>query len=117
MKKRALQNDGGRKIVLGVLDLRESEVQDEGVKFLRRIGCKVYVTSQRRASSVTKGVPDVLVFPANGRPFFFWEAKSETGKLSPEQQEFGALCRESGTGWCYGTVAALMDHLKKIGVL
>lgn len=99
------------------LSLREAEVQDAGVKLLRRIGCRVYVTSQRRASSVTKGVPDVLCFPPNGRPFFFWEAKSETGKRSPAQEAFGALCDHAGTGYCWGASASLMTHLRKIQVL
>lgn len=92
-------------------------VQAIGVFFLRRIGCRVWVTSQRRASSVTPGMPDVVFFPPNGRPMGFWEAKSDTGTLSPEQRQFGASCRECGTAWIAGGLKELHDHLKRIGVL
>lgn len=105
-----------RRIKLGTINLTEHQIQADGVKFLRRIGCHVKVTSDRRRA-VSNGVPDVLCWPPNGRPFFFWEAKSSSGKLSPEQMEVGAWCRESQTGWISGGLTELHGHLQRIGVL
>ena len=100
------------------INLRESEVQERGVELLRKLGAQVYVTSQHRASSVTKGVPDVLAFPP-GRPHFFWEAKSASGKQSPEQAEFQRHCEAASPRVAYvlGGTDALWAHLTQIGLL
>lgn len=59
--------------------LLESDEQEQGVKFLRRTGWKVWVSSERRRTS-TSGRPDVTALH-HAYGCLFWEAKSTTGKL------------------------------------
>ena len=105
-----------RKVVAGQpLNLRESEEQENGVAFLKKIGFQVGVTTNRRATSNSPGIPDVI---AVGHGIVLqWEAKAEGGRLSPEQQAWGAACRENIVPWVAGTFAALRQYLRSIGVL
>lgn len=97
--------------------MRESEIQRQGVALLRKLGGRVWVTSQRRASSVTKGVPDVMAFFPGKRLFFFWEAKASKGILSDDQLKFATTCWESGVEYVQGDLTALEDHLRFCEVL
>ena len=105
-----------RKVAAGPkIILREAEEQALGVAFLRRIGFKVGVTSQRRASSVTAGLPDVI---AVGRGItLFWEAKAAGGVLSDDQKAWGAACKESNIPWVHGPMGALMAYLRELKVM
>jgi hypothetical protein len=67
---------------------RESHVAASVREFYRTMGCKVFTFSDRRAMRAgQKGVPDMYVLPPHGEAFWH-EAKSETGKLSPDQRAF-----------------------------
>ena len=99
------------------LNLREVEVKAEVTAFLKRLGWRTWSTSDGRPSRNTKGLPDMWAMHPSGRPPFFIEVKSETGKPSPEQLEFAALCHHAGTGYVLGGIVQVQDYLKKIGVL
>ena len=92
--------------------MTEREIQTTGVQMLRKMGCQVYVTSQRRASSVTKGVPDVIVFTRT--EVFFWEAKAPKGRVTPEQQAFADACRRTHTGYVCGGLDAVTHYVLNV---
>ena len=107
-----------RKLAAGpALNLRESEVKQEITALLKRIGWQVWSTSDGRKSRNTPGLPDMWCMASNGRPPFWVEVKSETGKPSPEQESFAALCHHAGTGYVMGGVTQVLAYLKKIGAL
>ena len=69
--------------------MTERDIQRESVKELRKRGYIVHVTSDNRKAHGTKGTPDVIVSVGSG----LWtglEFKSDTGKVSPEQERLMA---------------------------
>ena len=65
--------------------MTERSIQTAAVKLLRENGYLVLVSSDNRRTHHTKGLPDVIV--AIGRGLWVGlEAKSDTGKLSAEQE-------------------------------
>lgn len=89
-------------------DAREKEVQREVKKLLSRRGCAVYDTSQPRASKVTPGLPDLVVFD-RFRGLIFIEVKAPGGKPSPEQVRFRELCAGFGVNHVMGGVLEVRD--------
>ena len=65
--------------------MTEREIQKLAVKILRSAGFKVYVTSNRRPTANTEGLPDVFAW-FRGK-WYALECKSDTGKPTPKQQE------------------------------
>jgi hypothetical protein len=66
--------------------MSERSIQQAAVKLLRENGYLVLVTSDNRKAHHTKGLPDIIVAVGRG----LWvglEAKSDTGKLSEEQEQ------------------------------
>lgn len=76
-------------------DALEDAHVDEGKKLLRALGAVVYSTVSKKRVKVTPGQPDILFFLPRRRLFAWWEAKSESGRASPAQVDFGALVQES----------------------
>jgi hypothetical protein len=59
---------------------------------------------------VRRGIPDLVILPPDGRAAFL-EIKSPTGRLSPEQQDFGAWCAAHGYRW---GVARGIDDARRV---
>jgi hypothetical protein len=96
----------------------EKEEQRECVKIYRAHGCVVYSTSQARASKVSAGIPDLLVFAPRVGVFFVHEIKRSAGGVpSSAQAEFQSLCFGCGVRYVIGDRAAAWDTLRKIGVI
>jgi hypothetical protein len=62
----------------------EREIQKEFVKGLRDLEFKVYVTSNRRPTANTEGLPDVLVLVGDCL-YIGCEVKSPKGKVGKKQ--------------------------------
>lgn len=83
--------------------MTEAAIQRDIVKFLRSVGCAVYVTSQgyRKdpgGTRMTPGLPDLLVI--EGPQSWTWaEVKTEKGKLSPAQQQFADIALAADIPW------------------
>lgn len=77
----------------------EAEIQRGIVKFLRTIGCAVYVTSQgyRKepgGTRMTPGLPDLLVIDGP-TSWTFAEVKASKGQMRPSQMDFARLAGEA----------------------
>lgn len=88
----------------------ESRLHDQIYSFLRGAGVHAIIHSRMdRATTNAVGTADFLF--VWGRNAYAVEAKSKTGKLSPEQQGF--LVAAKMDGWVTGVVRSLYD-LKKL---
>lgn len=95
----------------------EKEEQAECTKIYRAHGCIVYSTSQYRASKVTPGVSDLLVFNPRAHAFWFHEVKRPVGgKQSPDQREFQEYCESCGIRYVIGDRSVAWQTLRDIGV-
>jgi hypothetical protein len=63
----------------------ESDIRHDCANVLRRLGYKVYCTSDSRKARNTKGLPDMFAYKFG--KWIAFEFKTSTGKLSDEQQE------------------------------
>lgn len=80
-----------------------------------KAGCTVYSTSQRRASKVSPGIPDLIVMGPPGSPFLlFFEVKHGQGKLSEAQRRFQLHCQRTGTRYAAGSKAAARKLLSTL---
>jgi hypothetical protein len=83
-----------------------------GSKVSPGLGFYRYSTSQYRASHVSEGLPDLILFQVKAGIALWWETKSYDGKLwkrgtvalqplSPMQERFRLHCRSTGElhGW------------------
>ena len=79
--------------------MTEADIQRGIVKFLKRHACAVYSTSQgyrpRGGTRVTAGLPDLLVIHGPGA-WTFVEVKTQTGKMSPDQDVFALNAETAG---------------------
>lgn len=64
-----------------------------------------------RYASVKKGIPDIIVIKA-GR-FIGIEVKTDEGRLSPDQVEFGRECVRNGGEY---VVARSIDDIQRAGI-
>jgi len=69
--------------------MTEAYFQRQCNEYLRKRNVQFLHIEKGRGKNTThrKGVPDLLVFPGDGRVFFI-ELKAPGGKLRPEQVEF-----------------------------
>jgi len=65
--------------------MTERSIQTAAVKLLKENGYRVFSTSDNRRSHHTKGLPDLMI-PIGRGLWVGLEAKSDTGKLSAEQE-------------------------------
>lgn len=73
----------------------EREIHEQIAEECRRRGWIFFHGSMAHKTHRTVGEPDFLVMANNGR-FFAIEAKTSTGKLSPEQQSLRAWAEKLG---------------------
>jgi len=92
-------------------------VQRACVALLKSVRATVIVTSQYRASRVTKGLPDVyFLHPKVGGAWI--EVKRPKGKQSPEQEAFEHACLVCGVlYWLIDSEDALVTQLRLAGVI
>lgn len=105
----------GRLLVQNAHLTSERKIQAEIVKFLRRVGYFVVITSTDgpQANSIA-GVPDLLAFKAD--QVLMIECKSATGNLRPSQQAFyAAIAAHLGQHVQYVVARSLEDVLPVIG--
>ncbi len=102
--------------------MKEAAIQREIVKFLRGVGCAVYVTSQgyRKepgGTRMTPGIPDLLVI--EGPQSWTWaEVKNEKGKLSPAQHEFADVALKCDVPWeCWRSVEDAKRWAVAVGIV
>lgn len=95
----------------------ERDIRKRCVARMRKLGCDVYSTSDRRASRNTPGLPDLYVVPPRGKPAFWWESKGDGGKPSPEQLAFREKNAKAGVEVIIGGEAQLNAHLLKLGLI
>lgn len=106
----------------------EKAEQAQGVALLRSLGAWVGVIGTRRpggdyqGTCQTPGLPDVYaIVPKRGaggaETAVWWEAKSATGRLRPEQAEFRRRCFNAGHAHVTGGLTALMHWLVGAGFL
>ena len=72
----------------------EGEIQKEVVRRVRAMGFEVWITSQRKRTEVSRGVPDLIII-GRGHVVFF-EMKTRLGTSKPEQIQFGKAVLASG---------------------
>ena len=100
----------------------EKVIQAQGVKLLRMVGARVYVTGTTRpkgdyqGTCMTPGLADVLAFvPVAGDRSTYrllcWEAKAEGGRMSPAQVQFRADCAAAQVPHVVGDLDALIEWL------
>jgi hypothetical protein len=105
----------------------EREEQREVVRLLRAVGFKVRSTSQRRASVVAPGVPDLMAHHT-GRGLFLWfEVKAYRPNGYPKRQIPRALERDQkafredaiacGQRHEYGGRNEARAYLESVGIL
>ena len=82
-----------------------------------RFGCSVYDTSQPFRALITPGVPDLMVFSAKARAFWFHEVKAADGKPSEDQLVFLGRCQLAGIGHVLGGVDAAREKLAALGLI
>jgi hypothetical protein len=85
---------------------QEKEIQWECVKFYRAHGCVVYETSQKRASRIAPGIPDLIVFHPRSGKHWYHEVKTPKGELRPDQKDFREQCLLTHVTHIVGGVAA-----------
>jgi hypothetical protein len=76
---------GGNTLQYDEEAMTERQTQTAAVKLLKENGYRVFSTSDNRRSHHTKGLPD-LIIPIGRGLWVGLEAKSDTGKLSAEQE-------------------------------
>lgn len=111
--------------------------QGHGVRLLLLLGAKVYVSGTRRPGTrcpkcgefvlghqgtcQTAGIPDVEAWmPALAAPLrrlLKWECKAGAGRLSPDQEDYRALCQAAGVDHVAGDCNALITWLIGHGYL
>jgi hypothetical protein len=64
--------------------VNEHTIQNLAVAMLRKIGFTVHVTSNRKRTANTKGIPDTSIH-IRGTKWIKMEFKQPKGKISPEQ--------------------------------
>lgn len=90
-------------------------VERECRAVFERAGCTVYSTSQRRASHVSAGVPDLLVFAPPGHHWSaWWECKSGRGALTEAQRKFALHCQRADVLHGVGGVRAARAFLRHL---
>lgn len=100
-----------------MIGLGEAAVKRQAFALLRALNCRVYSLSQSRPSRIALGVPDAYVFPPFGKPSFWYEAKADGGKQSPDQVQFQVSCERCGAAYILGGRAEVEAHLRRIGML
>jgi hypothetical protein len=75
--------------------VRESQLQDTVAKMCRLFGVELYHTYDSRRSA--PGWPDLVL--CGPRKLIFRELKTETGKVTPEQERWGLMLRHAGQDW------------------
>ncbi len=93
----------------------EKEIQAAVRKLYLAFGCVVYSTSQARASKVSAGIPDLIVFDPRTNSAFWHECKTPRGMLSPAQRDFYLACVACGWKMIVGGMAAAEQQLVVIG--
>lgn len=113
----------------GVEGVARVEVEDEKaverdvIRAYRRVGCKVWKTSQpQRAVGMTKGLPDLVVFRGEGPgelPSLWFHEVKPTDDLSEarrrqtdEQEEFEVACGEAGVPYVLGGARPAAEFLQ-----
>lgn len=93
------------------LDVPTEKQTQHGVKtLLDKLGVSYFDTSQPHRAMITPGVPDLICF-SRRRGHFYVEVKRPGGKLSPAQEKFRDLCRETGTAYIVGGVTEVASFL------
>lgn len=93
----------------------EKEIQSDVRRKYMAFGCEVYSTSQARASKVSAGIPDLIVFhPASMRAWLH-EVKAPRGVVSPAQLVFWELATMCNWKYLLGGVAAAEAQLIHVG--
>lgn len=88
----------------------EKQVQHAVKDLLRKLGCRVYDTSQPMRALITPGVPDLIVFhPLRG--LLFIECKAHGGKQSEAQIDFQRLSEHAGIPYIVGGVEETLAFL------
>lgn len=75
--------------------MRESQLQDTVVQLCKLFGVSWYHPYYSRRS--VPGWPDLALVGA--RKLIFRELKTETGRVSPEQERWGLMLRYVGQDW------------------
>jgi len=95
----------------------ERQEQAYIARVLREFGFTVRSTSQARASKVTPGLPDLLLFHREKRFFAFFEVKrADGGRVSPAQQEFAEDCAATATAHFIGDRCVAHQLLVDLGL-
>lgn len=85
-------------------------------KFLKEVGFYVIDTEQNRRTRVTPGLSDLIAF-GHGVVLFV-EVKTEKGKLSAYQEEFGgAVSQNGGNFLVWRSTHDAWDYLVQVGVI
>lgn len=101
----------------------ERAAQAAIVRLLAAVGCAVYVlgTTRRRGdyhgTMQTPGLPDLFVFLPRGLGTLWIEVKAPGGRLRPEQRLFRQRCVEAGQPHVVGGYQAVVDELRRCGLL
>lgn len=98
-------------------DDREKDEQGRMVKVYRKLGCKVWSTSQYRRSNITAGLPDLFVKHGPRKLSWSHEMKAKDGRLSEEQKEFRDLCLACRDLHVVGGYAAGIEFLVANGFI
>lgn len=120
----------------------EGGIEKAGIDLLQRLGWTTYKLSQgyrkeRGGTRQSAGLPDVWAFHPVKQLTLWWEVKpaKEMARLEKlrtrkppipkslvndwkrahAQHRFGQLCRQTQHPYAYGTVADLMDELRRLG--
>ena len=89
--------------------MTERNIQREAVKWLRKNGYEVLVTSNGRKTANTRGMPDLFIWLADAWRAF--DTKKPGGKLSPEQEK---LFRDDKLQ-IYSSLEELQIYLRELG--
>ena len=108
----------------------EKAVQAQVVSVFRVHGCRVYSTSQYRASHVAEGFPDLYVMhpiagswwfevkrPKRSSSFDRWKMETwEPEPLSPKQVAFRTSCHGCGVRHAWGGYREAVTLLQSLGI-
>lgn len=104
------------RVQIAILDFIETVLPHSLIWHVPNQGLRSVTTGRKyKLMGMRAGVPD-LVLVHDGRCYFF-EVKSEKGRLSPEQHRFGEDARIAGAGWAVvRSVEDVRNALKAWGV-